>query len=143
MFLFSDKFVSRPYFGDTETVITVQQGEAAFFNCQVFNLANQTVRYHPQSSLFKTYSRPPEKWFTQHCFKGPACLQFPFEQNAELNLSRSLLLSIAVFTRMINHFSQSKVIYRNRSTEFVLHWINPPINLTCPLFKIATWLLNK
>ena len=38
-----DKFVSRPYFGDTETVITVQQGEAAFFNCHVFNLANQTV----------------------------------------------------------------------------------------------------
>ena len=46
MFLFSDKFVSRPYFGDTETVITVQQGEAAFFNCQVFNLANQTVSCH-------------------------------------------------------------------------------------------------
>ena len=42
----SDKFVSRPYFGDTETVITVQQGEAAFFNCQVFNLANQTVSCH-------------------------------------------------------------------------------------------------
>ena len=38
-----DKFVSRPYFGDTETVITVQQGEAAFFDCHVFNLANQTV----------------------------------------------------------------------------------------------------
>jgi len=40
-----DKFVSRPYFGDTETVITVQQGEAAFFNCHVFNLANQTVSW--------------------------------------------------------------------------------------------------
>ena len=140
MFLFSDKFVSRPYFGDTETVITVQQGEAAFFNCQVFNLANQTVRYHPQSSLFKTYSRPPRKMVSQH---WSSLFTISFRKNAELNLSRSLLLSIAVFTRMINHFSQSKVIYRNRSTEFVLHWINPPINLTCPLFKIATWLLNK
>ena len=39
----SDKFVSRPYFGDAETSVTVQQGEAAFFNCHVFNLANQTV----------------------------------------------------------------------------------------------------
>ena len=45
-FLLPDKFVSRPYFGDTETVITVQQGEAAFFNCQVFNLANQTVSFY-------------------------------------------------------------------------------------------------
>ena len=78
MFLFSDKFVSRPYFGDTETVITVQQGEAAFFNCQVFNLANQTVRYHPQSSLFKTYSRPPEKWFTQHCLKRSSLFTISF-----------------------------------------------------------------
>ena len=41
--ILSDKFVSRPYFGDAETEITVQQGEAAFFNCHVFNLANQTV----------------------------------------------------------------------------------------------------
>ena len=40
---YSDKFVSRPYFGDAETSVTVQQGEAAFFNCHVFNLANQTV----------------------------------------------------------------------------------------------------
>jgi hypothetical protein len=40
-----DKFVSRPYFGDAETEITVQQGEAAFFNCHVFNLANQTVSW--------------------------------------------------------------------------------------------------
>ena len=39
----SDKFTTHPYFGDTETDITVQQGEAAFFNCHVFNLANQTV----------------------------------------------------------------------------------------------------
>ena len=38
-----DKFTTHPYFGDTETDITVQQGEAAFFNCHVFNLANQTV----------------------------------------------------------------------------------------------------
>lgn len=40
-----DKFVSRPYFGDAETVITVQQGEAAFFDCHVYNLANQTVSW--------------------------------------------------------------------------------------------------
>jgi len=40
-----DKFVSIPYFGDAETEITVQQGEAAFFNCHVFNLANQTVSW--------------------------------------------------------------------------------------------------
>lgn len=40
-----DKFVSRPYFGDAETSVTVQQGEAAFFNCHVFNLANQTVSW--------------------------------------------------------------------------------------------------
>jgi len=26
-----DKFLSRPYFGDAETEVTVQQGEAAFF----------------------------------------------------------------------------------------------------------------
>ena len=38
-----DKFTTHPYFGDAETDITVQQGEAAFFNCHVFNLANQTV----------------------------------------------------------------------------------------------------
>ena len=41
--IFLDKFISRPYFGDAETDVTVQQGEAAFFNCHVFNLANQTV----------------------------------------------------------------------------------------------------
>ena len=41
--ILTDKFVSVPYFGDAETEITVQQGEAAFFNCHVFNLANQTV----------------------------------------------------------------------------------------------------
>ena len=41
-----DKFLSRsPYLGDTETRITVQQGEPAFFNCRVFNLANQTVSF--------------------------------------------------------------------------------------------------
>jgi len=40
-----DKFISRPYFGDAETDVTVQQGEAAFFNCHVFNLANQTVSW--------------------------------------------------------------------------------------------------
>ena len=44
---YSDKFVSRPYFGDAETSVTVQQGEAAFFNCHVFNLANQTVKTDP------------------------------------------------------------------------------------------------
>ena len=38
-----DKFSTRPYFGDAETDVTVQQGEAAFFNCHVFSLANQTV----------------------------------------------------------------------------------------------------
>lgn len=40
-----DKFSTHPYFGDAETDITVQQGEAAFFNCHVFNLANQTVSW--------------------------------------------------------------------------------------------------
>jgi len=40
-----DKFSSHPYFGDAETDVTVQQGEAAFFNCHVFNLANQTVSW--------------------------------------------------------------------------------------------------
>lgn len=40
-----DKFATHPYFGDAETDITVQQGEAAFFNCHVFNLANQTVSW--------------------------------------------------------------------------------------------------
>jgi len=40
-----DKFTTHPYFGDAETDITVQQGEAAFFNCHVFNLANQTVSW--------------------------------------------------------------------------------------------------
>jgi len=40
-----DKFESRPYFGDAETEITVQQGDDAFFNCHVFNLANQTVSW--------------------------------------------------------------------------------------------------
>ena len=41
-----DKFTTHPYFGDAETDITVQQGEAAFFNCHVFNLANQTVSFY-------------------------------------------------------------------------------------------------
>ncbi len=36
-------FISRPYFGEQETDIVVQQGEVAFFNCHVHNLANQTV----------------------------------------------------------------------------------------------------
>ena len=36
-------FISRPYFGKEETDIVVQQGEVAFFNCHVHNLANQTV----------------------------------------------------------------------------------------------------
>jgi len=40
-----DKFATHPYFGDAETDIIVQQGEAAFFNCHVFNLANQTVSW--------------------------------------------------------------------------------------------------
>jgi len=40
-----DKFSTRPYFGDAETDVTVQQGEAAFFNCHVFSLANQTVSW--------------------------------------------------------------------------------------------------
>jgi hypothetical protein len=38
-----DKFVSRPYFENNETKVEVQQGEVAFFNCHVRNLANQTV----------------------------------------------------------------------------------------------------
>ena len=43
----SDKFVFRPYFGSTETEVTVQQGEEAFFNCKVFNVAIwQTVSCH-------------------------------------------------------------------------------------------------
>ena len=45
--LCSDKFVFRPYFGSTETEVTVQQGEEAFFNCKVFNVAIwQTVGFH-------------------------------------------------------------------------------------------------
>lgn len=43
--MMGDNFVSRPYFGDAETEITVQQGEPAFFDCHVFNLANQTVSW--------------------------------------------------------------------------------------------------
>ncbi|XP_023340316.1 protein amalgam [Eurytemora carolleeae] len=38
-------FISRPYFGEQETDIVVQQGEVAFFNCHVHNLANQTVSW--------------------------------------------------------------------------------------------------
>ena len=45
-FCSAGKFPPRPYFGKTETVVTVQQGETAFFNCQVFNLATRTVSFH-------------------------------------------------------------------------------------------------
>jgi ectoine hydroxylase-related dioxygenase (phytanoyl-CoA dioxygenase family) len=38
-----EKFVSRPYFENNDTKVEVQQGEVAFFNCHVRNLANQTV----------------------------------------------------------------------------------------------------
>ena len=60
-----DKFVSRPYFGDAETVITVQQGEAAFFNCHVFNLANQTVS---KQKTLPGVNNNKEK--ICHCFLG-------------------------------------------------------------------------
>jgi len=59
LFLFDmiicDKFISRPYFGDAETDITVQQGEAAFFNCHVFNLANQTVSWMRTNDGYPLY----------------------------------------------------------------------------------------
>ena len=51
-----DKFSTHPYFGDAETDITVQQGEAAFFNCHVFNLANQTVSWPQNSPPFNQIS---------------------------------------------------------------------------------------
>jgi len=44
-FIIGDKFLSQPYFAEPETEITVQQGEPAFFNCHVYNLANQTVSW--------------------------------------------------------------------------------------------------
>jgi len=51
-----DKFLSRsPYLGDTETRITVQQGEPAFFNCRVFNLANQTVSWMRNSDGYPLF----------------------------------------------------------------------------------------
>ena len=34
---------SRPYFSQTQTHITVQEGMNAFFNCKVENIYNQTV----------------------------------------------------------------------------------------------------
>jgi len=49
------KFSTRPYFGDAETEITVQQGEAAFFNCHVFNLANQTVSWMRNSDGYPLF----------------------------------------------------------------------------------------
>lgn len=61
--IFADKFISRPYFGDAETEVTVQQGEAAFFNCHVFNLANQTV-----SS--KCFNRGAKNGFRRGLLKG-------------------------------------------------------------------------
>merc|ERR1712110_18890 len=50
-----DKFSTHPYFGDAETEITVQQGEAAFFNCHVFNLANQTVSWMRNSDGYPLF----------------------------------------------------------------------------------------
>ena len=37
---------SRPYFAQTKTYHTVQEGMNAFFNCKVENIYNQTVRNH-------------------------------------------------------------------------------------------------
>ena len=65
---FLDKFISRPYFGDAETDVTVQQGEAAFFNCHVFNLANQTVRTSQKKcQSFCRISRNPFKTLKTTC----------------------------------------------------------------------------
>ena len=50
-----DKFSTRPYFGDAETDVTVQQGEAAFFNCHVFSLANQTVSPARANRMSESY----------------------------------------------------------------------------------------
>ena len=36
----------RPYFAQTQTFITVQEGMNAFFNCKVENIYNQTVSNH-------------------------------------------------------------------------------------------------
>ena len=36
---------SRPYFAQTQTYITVQEGMNAFFNCKVENIYNQTVTF--------------------------------------------------------------------------------------------------
>ena len=36
----------RPYFAQTQTFITVQEGMNAFFNCKVENIYNQTVSTH-------------------------------------------------------------------------------------------------
>ena len=41
----SPQYVSKPYFGDETEGVVVQQGEVAFFNCHVHNLANQTVSH--------------------------------------------------------------------------------------------------
>ena len=40
---------SRPYFAQTQTYITVQEGMNAFFNCKVENIYNQTVSFFTTS----------------------------------------------------------------------------------------------
>lgn len=50
-----EKFVSRPYFENNETKVEVQQGEVAFFNCHVKNLANQTVSWMRTADGYPIY----------------------------------------------------------------------------------------
>lgn len=39
----SDRSKLKPYFVQTESQMTVQEGDNAFFNCKVANLYNETV----------------------------------------------------------------------------------------------------
>lgn len=41
----TDRLVSHPYFGQTETQVKIQQGDVAFFHCTVYNVGNQTVSW--------------------------------------------------------------------------------------------------
>ena len=49
------------YFGSESGDVVVQQGEVAFFNCHVHNIANQTVSQKSLSDLFPQSVQPPHR----------------------------------------------------------------------------------
>ena len=42
----SDEIHFRPFFDESSQEVTVQEGSAAYFNCKVFNIVNETVNIY-------------------------------------------------------------------------------------------------